>query len=58
MESFVEGISVLRRHIDVRDRVDWMAAAIRSVGAVGEDACEAGFGDEFVSVVGLVHVDG
>ena len=35
-----------------------MAAAIRSFGAVGKDACEAGFGDEFVIIVGLVHVDG
>jgi len=34
-----------------------MAVAIRSLGAVGEDACEAGFCDELMGVVGLVHVD-
>jgi len=48
----------MRRHINVRDGVDRMAAAIRSFGAVGKDTCEVGFGDEFVSIVGLVHVDG
>ena len=57
MEGFVEGIALLKRHIDVRDRVDRMATAIRSLGAVGEDACETGFGDELMGVVGLVHVD-
>jgi len=35
-----------------------MATAIRSFGAVGKDTCEAGFGDQFMSIVGLVHVDG
>jgi len=48
----------MRRHIDVRDRVDRMATVIQSFGAVGEDTSKTGFGDEFLSIVGLVHVDG
>jgi len=47
----------MRRHINVQDGVDRIAAAIRSFGAVGEDTSETCFGNEFVGIVGLVHVD-